>query len=389
MTEKIQAGIVLKVRFQQSGTKEYDKYIDYMNRDADERDKHFQDFSMYNDYMGNPKKSSNLFSMENDSLSEANKKVIKGQFRKAQKNGSLMWQTVISFDTRWLIQKGLFDPVSGMTDEKRLKNVTRAAMTQKLYQENMADSGLWTAAIHYDKMHHIHVHVGLVEPEPTRTRGKLKPSTLKGIKSKIYNTVLDKEELHKEINSLIRDRMVAGKKLHSSTDDRKLRRLFFSLYGQLPDDKRLWNYKWISPGCPDLDALSKLYIEKYHKKDFEQLQDRLKKEELELKTAFGSGKKEQDLYKNFAGNRIQDLYKRMGNTILKELKAYDRQINRHPQGYSGRAVLSRASLRKPFVDYTTVNTLKKFLKRDFESAKNQNVYKRLQNEIEFERGGSK
>lgn len=39
---------------------------------------------------------------------DAEKKELKRVFEKAQENDSLMWQTVISFDNRWLEENGLY-----------------------------------------------------------------------------------------------------------------------------------------------------------------------------------------------------------------------------------------------------------------------------------------
>ena len=43
-------------------------------------------------------------------------------------------------------------------------NAVRAAMKEQLNREGLANSAIWTAAIHYNELHHIHVHIAIVEP---------------------------------------------------------------------------------------------------------------------------------------------------------------------------------------------------------------------------------
>ena len=47
-------------------------------------------------------------------------------------------------------------------------NAVRTAMKEQLNREGLANSAIWTAAIHYNELHHIHVHIAIVEPNPTR-----------------------------------------------------------------------------------------------------------------------------------------------------------------------------------------------------------------------------
>ena len=52
---------------------------------------------MYNDYLA---KTDSLFTKDNDNLNEIDILELKELFETAQKNGSLLWKTVISFDNR-------------------------------------------------------------------------------------------------------------------------------------------------------------------------------------------------------------------------------------------------------------------------------------------------
>ena len=49
----------------------------------------------------------------------------------------VMWQTVISFDNRWLEQNGIYDSQKQILDEQKLKEVTRLAVNRLLKSEGL------------------------------------------------------------------------------------------------------------------------------------------------------------------------------------------------------------------------------------------------------------
>lgn len=389
----IKAGVVLVSKFIVPQDKKFSEYIEYINRDEAVRNENFNKFSDYQDYMHNPEKTTALFTSTNDSLTKEQKQELKKQFETAQKNGSLMWQNVISFDNRWLEEQGIYESKTKTVNEKKLKEITRLAMKQMLINENMESSAVWSASIHFNT-DNIHIHIAVVEPNPTRDtvfvngkeqyRGKLKPNTLNKMKSKVINNIMDRSRQQQEINKIIRERIIGTKQRSPSYKDKVLKKSFKALYSKLPDDKRMWQYNMngISHLRDEIDELSKLYIETYHKKEFEELKEKLKKEQNILKSAYGSeGKK---LYENYVDNKIKDLYTRMGNTILKEMKEYDRIIKplKNPCVSSQQKFINQVNGRNEIT--RCLHSIKKSLKKDFESVKNQRVYERLIQEIEYE-----
>ena len=103
---KINAGVVVVNQFCKNNSKLFSGYINYMERDEAVRSKNTVEFNIYNDYMGNPEKSTGLFTNEKDNLTHSEKRELKDVFQTAQDNESVMWQTVISFDksvagTKW------------------------------------------------------------------------------------------------------------------------------------------------------------------------------------------------------------------------------------------------------------------------------------------------
>ena len=104
---KIKVGVVVVTEFCRPSDNRFQGYIDYINRSKAIRNKNTAKYNLYQDYMGNPNKTSGLFTSEKDNLSEDEKMQLKEIFEQAQSNESVMWQTVISFDNRWLKQNGI------------------------------------------------------------------------------------------------------------------------------------------------------------------------------------------------------------------------------------------------------------------------------------------
>ena len=76
----IKAGIIIRTRFvdkqfernsrkfSSKGVETFQGYIDYIDRDEAARTKGFQKYSLYNDYMDNPLKTSGLFTADKVAL---------------------------------------------------------------------------------------------------------------------------------------------------------------------------------------------------------------------------------------------------------------------------------------------------------------------------------
>ena len=336
---KMKAGVVVVTRFvdkqlelakkaRSRQLQTFQSYIDYIDRPDAARNENYQKYSMYNDYMSNPKKTSGLFTMEKDRLSESDIKTLKQAFQKAYDNDSIMWQTVISFDNRFLAKQGIYIPATGQLDENQLQECTRNMMANALKREGIAESAIWSASIHYNT-DNIHIHVATVEPIPTRKkcvhngkerpRGMLCPKTISGMKSDVVNTLLQRDRSY--VDELVRRRMVQGKRLQSSFDDFEMRKMFLSIYRKLPDDRRKWfyNYHDIAHLKPLIDKMSRYYIQTYHKDDFAEFQKTILHEQEIFKLAYGGNG-----YERYAENKMKDLYTRMGNAILAEMREYSK-----------------------------------------------------------------
>ncbi|WP_416435227.1 MobP2 family relaxase [Priestia megaterium] len=386
-TPTVTPGVVLKTKFVTSNLKAYKEYVDYVDREDAKKEygAHEKLFTLYQDYLANPDKTSSLFTDQSNQLNGQEKKQLKKLFEKAQKNNSIMWQDVITFHNPWLQENGLYDAHTHTVDEKKLMEITRQSMKEMLKRERLNKSAVWSAAIHYNTGN-IHIHIATVEPQPTRERGKRKPKTLDAMKSTVVNQILNRGEQHQKINELIRKDMVGKKRQDSSLrwKNRDIQPLFLQIYNHLPEDKRQWQYSYrtLKPMKPFIDVLSQKYIEKYHSHEYQQLLKKLDKEVEELKKAYGEGKVDEKRYKNYKQTKIDDLYKRMGNAFLKEMKDYDKQQQIKRMVESKKQSKRPASFNQKVSMHFALKKMERAFKSEYESWKNQQHYERLQKDIE-------
>ncbi|MDU7548479.1 MAG: MobP2 family relaxase [Clostridium perfringens] len=324
--KKIIPAIVHKVRWVSCGSKKFKSYIDYIDRDEATRNYNFDDFSLYNDYMGNPEKSGSLFTEKNDYMTKKEIKELKKNFELAQKNKSMMWQDVFSFNNDWLIENGYFNPKTKVLDEAKIRNAIRKSMGE-LTKDGNENELIWSASIHYNTGN-IHIHVASVELKPNkenlkkdfRERGKRKMKVIKTMKSKFINDLRNRDEFYQELDVLVRDNMVGSKKEYSFMKDRILREKMLDMLRHLPKDKREWNYERIKEAKPYVDSLSKYYVENFCRDDFQRFKKMIIEDKKEQLKIYGTPK---DLSKLSEPHyKEADLYRRMGNTIIKELKDF-------------------------------------------------------------------
>ena len=90
MVSSVTPGVVLKTNFATSNLKAYQEYVDYVDREDAKKENgaHEKLFTLYQDYLANPDKTSSLFTGESDGLNEQEKKKLKQVFETAQANKS-------------------------------------------------------------------------------------------------------------------------------------------------------------------------------------------------------------------------------------------------------------------------------------------------------------
>lgn len=393
----IKAAIFTKWKFVQSGAKQFQSYIDYIDREEAIRSGNFHKYNVlptdgFNEYMENPEKSSGLFTQHKNQLTKDERKEVKRLFEKAQKNESIMWQDVVSFDTRWLIEQNFYDPKTEVLNEAKIMNAVRSAMKEQLRLENLENSAVWTGAIHYNEKHHIHVHLAIVEPEPTRPYGTFtrrdgstyearkgfrSKKSVDRFKSQIMSQLLDRDQPLAQISSLVRNQIGRHKGQMRRLPDSELQYLYSEIYSHLPSDMRLWKYNMnaLDSIRPTIDRFSKTYIETYEQKNYQQLQSLLKENSQFYMNVYGEGTKEYQRANDFMANKNQELFTLLGNSLLKEMKeqkTQERQSQRMNISTSDRefSTLSGSSNQGD----ADLNKIKKALKKDFQSMKNQQEY---------------
>lgn len=390
----------MKWKFVMSSNKKFHHYINYMDRDEATRTKEFHRFNIlendgYNEYMENPDKSSGLFTASKNKLTDNERQEAKNLFFQAQQNDSLMWQDVVSFDTNWLIEAGLFDEKNKTLNEPKIMNVIRIAMKEQLQVEKLNRSAVWTAAIHYNELHHIHVHIAIVEPNPTREygtftrkdgstyqarRGYRSKKNVDRFKRRVMSQLLERDEPLARIFSMIRTQMGKYKGTIRQLPDSELTYLYDKIYQALPLDRSKWKYNMQAMNAirPDIDRFITSYLNTYEKSEYNELQNLLDENASFYMKVYGEGTKEYQRANDFKTNKNAELYALLGNSLLREMAVqyqeehgiptqnqsvdWNRLTNNHYQksdGHSPRADLSK---------------VKKALRKDFQSIKNQQVY---------------
>lgn len=350
----IKAGVVIMNQYCPPQSKMFGSFIDYIDRKEAVRKENDFKYNLFNEYMGNPEKSTGLFTEDKWELDEEDKRELKESFKKAYDNSSLMWQTVISFDNRWLEENGLYDSATRMLDENKMKELSINAIHKMLVNEGLQDA-VWSAAFHYNT-DNVHIHVATVEENPSREKvmrqqwkykknennrwvkdkpvldekgnpvykeeykGKFKEKSFQLAKQYIVNEVIKEKDLNKKINEVIRERMVKEMKRREIFSDKEIVQKVVALYSEMPNCKKsLWNYNSniMKPLKSQIDQISDLYLEKYHADDFKELKDMLQKQSELYKQAYGDSKND------FQQTKMRDLYTRLGNSILKTVRAIE------------------------------------------------------------------
>lgn len=354
MESEVKAGVVVVTRFCKPGSSAFSEYINYIDRDEATRNDMLSEYNLYNDYMDNPEKTTGLFTKNKTNLTMKEKQDLKEAFITAQKKGSLMWQTVISFDNRWLEEHGLYDSKKQIVDERKLKETATGAVNKMLKNEGL-ENAIWSAAIHFNT-DNLHIHIATVEPNPMREMkeyqvykeevingkkekiplrdangelvktkeyvGRFKGRSIELCKKHMVDEIMGQREQNIDINKFIREQIVKQKKNHVLSKDADLKDKFLDIYKCLPrtGNRGLWNYNnnAMKKIRPMLDNLSEAYINKYHAKEYQKFLKMLTKQAEDYKTAYGKNGK-----RDFKESKIKELHERLGNQILKEMREYD------------------------------------------------------------------
>lgn len=442
-------GVVAVNTFCRADSKYFAGYIGYMDREEAVRKEHIEDFDLFSEYMGymgnrmktktsgQTEKISGLFTSDADVLTGDEIGKLKDVYKQAQKNGSLMWQIVISFDNGWLAEMGVYDRGTHTLDEKRMRTAVRASVNAMMQSENL-ENAVWSAAFHYNT-DNIHVHIAAVEPEPMREKrrykqyeviqvkgkwqykrvknqktgrmervpildaegnevateeyvGRFRSKSLKTLKRTMVQELTNDKDANIQINSLIRETLVGSLKDYELYQDPEFRERFLALYQKLPEDRRVCHYgnNAMRPLRGEIDALSRMYLDRYHKKEYEELLKLLAKQARRYQIAYGGENN------SYYEKKVDDLYSRLGNAILREMKVLDsRTIPNSLETVNSPSKISASEAKPTKNVYLAARDIRSafyWLKRSLDQAlehyRNELDYEKLQELIHAENEGS-
>lgn len=401
-------GVVAHFKFAPPNARKYSSYIRYMARDEASRaavyreESNFafdqlkkKDYEAYNYYMSNPEKASGLFDNTSNHLSQEGIKALQKQFQKAHQAESNMWQIVVSFDNQWLEKFGAYEPGKHKLDEVLVMNAARRGINEVLKTAHM-EQAVWSGAVHYNT-DNIHIHFAVVEPIPTKAKrwyqdketgkwkyerpGYLPYQAIRRLKSQVANTIADRVQEHRKFDDLIREQVGNRENLkYRLRASFHLQKLYQQLYQVLPDDKRLWRYNNNAMAAfrPQIDAISQYYIDHFKSKEFQELKERLSLEKDFIKETYGESQKMKSRAEDYETAKLHELYSQLGNTILKDLIRYDRQLKGQRQTSTQVIPFQSQSLS------INLYALKRTFQKTREELLRQREFERLQREMEQE-----
>lgn len=376
-------GITMMTRFVQNSGAGFSDFLDYIGRE--EAVDPFAYSEYVSEYMDNPEKTYGLFTENRDSLSEGDREKMRECFAEAQDKGSLLWQSVLSFDNRWLSVNGIYNFKTETLDEEKMRECTKAAMRELFRRENM-EGFIYAAAIHKNT-DNIHVHIAIADPEPVwkegagrcyknrkgelLQRGKFKNKSIEAVKSKFTSEVFRGQQENIKINEIMRGQILSKQNDFSMKENIQLRSQFIKLAESLPDDLRLlkYNNNAMLAYRADIDRLSKQYVDKYYSEEMQELRELIRIQDERYRITYGKNAQG----RSFAQNKEAELNERLGNSILSAIREYkmrERQSGRK-KGSSSRKTSPKSAY------YPALRTIKKSLYKDIQSMKNQSAYEAL------------
>jgi len=270
-----------------------------------------------------------MFDFNNDDLTQQEVEQYKELFDRANKNESVLFQDVVSFDTKALIEAGIYNPYSNELKREPLIMAGRKMMNVLYEKEKLNGSTISVGEIHYNTGH-FHVHFATTEVEPTREmifvkehnryerKGQRSDETLGKMKSTFANLIFDRSSELERLNDL-RNGLRNEIKTEMATPKKESVLLLEELKAQLPENQSKWNSKNLTPESRETmnQLIDSLMKDNGHFEEFKQL---AKEEDIFKKATYGEPNKEK---KSFYDGRMygpDGIYYRLGNSILQELK---------------------------------------------------------------------
>lgn len=338
-----------------------------------------------------------VFSINKEIMTTKDIEEVSDIIKNAEKNGSIFYQDVISFDIDFLEKEGIYNPKINELDEERIQYASRKMMNQMFKDENIKD-GYWFASIHRNT-NHIHIHYGTVENKNTRPlmvieeegekyfvpKGKRKQKTIDNMKSIFANALIDRTTELSRISEL-RNILVQDVKGVYNKDKKELEqtKLINEIYNELPSNKKYWQYgsKKISDSTREkIDQLTNSLMS--DNEDYNEYIQKVKEEGEYRKELFGDSKRTN---KDYANNKIADIHKRLGNSLLKEMKNDTYKVERNRKIYRQEKERQKYQPKnyhndKPIVRRKDIYRIKRALNDDYDKYRAERDYEYMQQKI--------
>lgn len=349
-----------------------------------------------------------VFSIDKDSLTTKDLEEVHETIKKAQNNGSVFYQDVISFDKDFLIKEKLLNPETNELDVKKIQYASRKMM-DSMFKDEKIESGYWFASIHRNTKH-IHIHYGTVELKNTRKlmtleedgvsylapKGKRKQKTIDNMKGTFANALIDRTAELSRISDLRNTLVVEIKKTYADKEFKKQKKLLEDIYSELPSNNKHWQY-----GSKHVTDQTRNKFDKITEslmKNNPRYKEYLEKKEEESsyrKELFGNTKRSE---KDYGLNNKKDIQKRLGNALLAQMKkqttaseVMKRNYQDNPyskknnaSSYKKNTNYIKSSYKKPLISRKTMHQLERAVNDDYAKYRAEKEHEQVQQRIAWE-----
>ena len=266
------------------------------------------------------------FTQDSLNLTKKQHHELADKIREAQKNKSMLWQGVVSFNPDFLERAKLYDPETGVVNQRAIKRAVQKAIPEMLKQEELnVPETFWWADIHLNT-NHVHVHIGISQTKNTRPlkfgepKGTFQAKSLKKIKSIVHREVEDKVSrkqdinLEKKIDELKKD---VVDQLKENLQQQQQQKMLEQIWYALPKykDKRRWRASNNSYDFREAKLLTGKLVDNLLKtdlnQDYEKYLSAIKQKDSDNREKYGQNipdpipKKQKDLH-DYLMNRVFD-----------------------------------------------------------------------------------
>ena len=160
-------------------------------------------------------------------------------------------------------------------------------------------------------------HSTLIYEQP-EYKGKFKQSSINACRSTMVNSIIDNKKTRDRINEVIRNQFAATIRNDFLLENRDIIKQYFKVYDNLPPNKSDWQYgnnKYIARLRPEIDQITKMYLERYKADDFYKLKELIEQNDSLYREAYGKNSES-----NYIKNTYNYLFNKCGNAILTSMK---------------------------------------------------------------------